>query len=698
MRRGTADTMAGPVFISHSSRDLKVARAICDAIELRGMRCWISARDVGPGDNFGDAIVDAIESAKVMVLVFSSNANNSEEIKKEIALASQHRVSVIPVRVEDITPSQAFRYELATRQWIDMFVDWDQALKRLTDKIALIQGVEERVGETPPRSPQSPPPPPAAPRRVGAMAGVAAAFVVVMAAGAFFWARPLASGGGSELPTPPAHVATNAPEPVAPKAVPPTQVVATAPPSSPHPAESDARPAVKANPTPPLPDAAPAPTPVVAAALAPAGQLTASSDSGARNASPDPSPVPAAVAPAAPVVAAVRIELAAAAPVKSNDANQQPAAALAPPAVPDAGSAPPVLAKPIVAASLSPAVQPAASPDPSPALGAAAVIASVAPAQADPPKPRINSTDSDQQPAAKPAPLASDAGPTPPASPAPVIVASLSPTVQPATSPDPGAHNAGVKSFKDCDTCPEMVVIPHGAALIGSPRQETARMPHESAPSEAIIPTSFAVGRYDVTFDEWDACVAAGGCNSWRPGDFTWGRGRQPVIFVSWTDAEAYVAWLRQKTGRPYRLLSETEWEYAARGCTTTACPNQPFWFGAITPEIANYDARYAYLGSPKGVARRRALPVDEGPPNPFGLYNMLGNVRQWVEDCWSANPGPPPPAGAPRLDGDCADRVTRGGSFDDKPQELRAAARSWQTIDTQSQKIGFRVARALDP
>ena len=208
---------------------------------------------------------------------------------------------------------------------------------------------------------------------------------------------------------------------------------------------------------------------------------------------------------------------------------------------------------------------------------------------------------------------------------------------------------------------PEMVVAPRGAALIGSPPQETARLPQEPAPSEAVISAPFAVGRFDVTFDEWDACVAEGGCNAWRPGDFNWGRGRQPVIFVSWKDAKAYVYWLAKKTGKPYRLLSETEWEYAARGCTTTACPNQPFWFGTIKPELANYDARYAYEGSPKGLARRRATPVDEGAPNPFGLYNMLGNVRQWVEDCWTANPGPPPPNGAARLDGDCADRVTRG-------------------------------------
>jgi formylglycine-generating enzyme required for sulfatase activity len=280
----------------------------------------------------------------------------------------------------------------------------------------------------------------------------------------------------------------------------------------------------------------------------------------------------------------------------------------------------------------------------------------------------------------------------------PVVVAALSPTVPPSAASGANAPGADAKSFKDCDTCPEMVVVPRGAALIGSPAHEAARMSQEPTPSEAVIPAPFAVGRYDVTFNEWDACVAEGGCSAWRPGDFNWGRGNQPVIFVSWKDAEAYVDWLAKKTGKPYRLLSETEWEYAARGCVTTACPNQPFWFGAIKPEIANYDSRYAYEGSPKGLARRRAVPVDQGAPNPFGLYNMLGNVRQWVEDCWSAAPGPPPPGGAARLDGDCSDRVTRGGSYDDKPQDLRAAARSWETIDARSQKIGFRIARAMDP
>ena len=93
----------------------------------------------------------------------------------------------------------------------------------------------------------------------------------------------------------------------------------------------------------------------------------------------------------------------------------------------------------------------------------------------------------------------------------------------------------------------------------------------------------------------------------------------------------------KKKTGQPYRLLSEAEWEYAARGCTTTSCPNTPFWFGLIRPEVANYNSRYAYEGSPKADRQLQTMPVDQASPNRFGLFNMLGNVQQWVEDCWKS-------------------------------------------------------------
>jgi formylglycine-generating enzyme required for sulfatase activity len=725
--------MGGPVFISHSSRDVKIARGICEAIETRGVACWISGRDVGPGENYGDAIVDAIERARAMVLVFSSNANNSEEIKKELALASQHRVTVIPVRVEDITPSQAFRYELATRQWIDMFVDWDQALKRLTDKIVAIQGIGDL--EAPPPRPESARQPalPAPPRRLGPLLGAAAAIVAVITAGVLYWPRAGTGGDPPRWPPLASQAGANPPTPIA------SAPAATAAPAAA--ALASVAPAVA------LPAAAvSAPTPAAPGPAAPTIAAASGSVSVASVSATAPSSASASSTPQAPVVHLVSTEPAepSADPSGSRNAVADPArsAPVAPPPAPIAEPTPALTApKPVVSASIGPEASAAAGNARATPLAAAAPVADLplSPAAA-PSAPIVRNF------AAEPARSAIDPGsPTPTVNAAPVVpaspaaptvpigtialapvVAAGAPSVEPATAvanvppapavanppakavvvsalaaavePAKPARDVGVKSFKDCDDCPEMVAAPSGAALIGSPAQETARMPHEPAPSEAIIPAPFAVGRYDVTFDEWDACVAAGGCNNWRPGDFGWGRGRQPVIFVSWNDAHAYVAWLSQKTGKPYRLLSETEWEYAARGCTTTACPNQPFWFGVIKPEIANYDARYAYQGSPKGLARRRAVAADEGPPNPFGLSNMLGNVRQWVEDCWSANPGPPPPGGAPRLDGDCSQRVTRGGSYDDKPQELRAAARSWQTAETRSQKVGFRVARALDP
>jgi TIR domain len=124
------------IFITYSSKDQKVARTICTALENRGLACWISFRNVKPGENYQEQIVKAIRTAKIMVLVFTANANNSNEIKKELALASQHNLIVIPVRIEDVTPSEAFAYEFATRQWIDLFGDWEDSITRLVEMIA----------------------------------------------------------------------------------------------------------------------------------------------------------------------------------------------------------------------------------------------------------------------------------------------------------------------------------------------------------------------------------------------------------------------------------------------------------------------------------------------------------------------------------------------------------------------------------
>jgi hypothetical protein len=132
--------MGALVFISHSSQDREVAVRLCEALEQRGLGCWLASRDVDPGENFQEAIVKAICTVRAMVLVFTGSANNSDEIKKEIALASHYHLAVIPVRVEDVLPTGAFLYELSTRQWIDAFEDWDRAMSRLTDQIGGMPG------------------------------------------------------------------------------------------------------------------------------------------------------------------------------------------------------------------------------------------------------------------------------------------------------------------------------------------------------------------------------------------------------------------------------------------------------------------------------------------------------------------------------------------------------------------------------
>jgi hypothetical protein len=133
--------MTAPIFVSYASKDKEAALSLCHALENRGSRCWISIRDIGPGENFQVAIPRAIHDAKVMVLVFSAESNNSNEVKKELALASQNRLIVIPVRVEDVTPAEAFAYELATHQWIDVFEDWENSIQRLSEQLLRITEV-----------------------------------------------------------------------------------------------------------------------------------------------------------------------------------------------------------------------------------------------------------------------------------------------------------------------------------------------------------------------------------------------------------------------------------------------------------------------------------------------------------------------------------------------------------------------------
>ncbi|MFL9828674.1 formylglycine-generating enzyme family protein, partial [Rhodoplanes sp. SY1] len=187
---------------------------------------------------------------------------------------------------------------------------------------------------------------------------------------------------------------------------------------------------------------------------------------------------------------------------------------------------------------------------------------------------------------------------------------------------------------------------------------------------------------------------ADGGCNGYRPKDQGWGRGRRPVIHVSWTDAQAYVDWLKKKTGKDYRLLSDSEREYVTRAGTTT-----PFWWGSsISTKQANYDGRFTYGNAPEWEWRTKTVPVDTFEPNPWGLYQVHGNVWEWVADCWHKNYDGAPSDGAARTTGDCRYRVLRGGSWFFEPRYLRAASRYSYVPAVQNDNTGFRVGRALTP
>ncbi|MEM6625117.1 MAG: SUMF1/EgtB/PvdO family nonheme iron enzyme [Pseudomonadota bacterium] len=244
---------------------------------------------------------------------------------------------------------------------------------------------------------------------------------------------------------------------------------------------------------------------------------------------------------------------------------------------------------------------------------------------------------------------------------------------------------------------PEMVVIPSGRFLMGSPASEAARDDDEGPVRTVRIDYQFAVGKYEVTWAEWEACVADGACDDAGPvgadGDEGWGRGSRPVINVDWNDAQAYVRWLSRKTGKTYRLLSEAEWEYAARGVTTTEAVSTRFSWGDEDPVCERGAPNGAVFSRCEGGGTR---PVGFSAPNAFGLYDMHGNVWEWVEDCWNDSYSGAPSNGSAWTRGGCSRRVLRGGSWGNDPQLLRSADRLRSTTANRLDYVGFRVARTL--
>jgi formylglycine-generating enzyme required for sulfatase activity len=242
-------------------------------------------------------------------------------------------------------------------------------------------------------------------------------------------------------------------------------------------------------------------------------------------------------------------------------------------------------------------------------------------------------------------------------------------------------------TFRECaKDCPEMVVLPAGMFVMGSPLDEKGRHESEGPQHEVTISKPFAVSKFEVTFDNWEACVSYGDCPV--VGDSGFGRGQQPVINLSWADAQHYVAWLVRMTGKAYRLLSEAEWEYAARAGTQTTYS----WGNELGEGNANCK------GCGSQWDDQQTAPVGSFAANAFGLHDLHGNVFEWVEDVWHDGYQGAPSDGSVWIEaGDVGRRRLRGGSWDYPPENLRSAARAWFHPDERDGSIGFRLARTLD-
>ena len=204
-------------------------------------------------------------------------------------------------------------------------------------------------------------------------------------------------------------------------------------------------------------------------------------------------------------------------------------------------------------------------------------------------------------------------------------------------------------------------------------------------PVHRVTVPAFKLGKYEVTFAQWDACVADGGCGGYRPYDIKYGRGNRPVINVSWDDAQLFIDWLNARTGGHYRLPTEAEWEYAARAGTTTRYS----WGDDIGRNRANCHGNFC------GDSYRNTAPVGSFPANAWGLHDMNGNVWEWVQDCWNGSYAGAPSDGSAWTSGDCSLRVLRGGSWRYSPRDLRSAYRFRQ--GSRSDRVrdrGFRLAQ----
>ena len=252
-------------------------------------------------------------------------------------------------------------------------------------------------------------------------------------------------------------------------------------------------------------------------------------------------------------------------------------------------------------------------------------------------------------------------------------------TVQPL----PASLTPGTK-FRECADCPEMVVVPSGDFIMGASEGDKASRKNERPLRRVKIAEPFAMGRFEITFAQWDACVAAGGC-SYTPQDRGWGRGNLPVIYTNPSDIDQYLAWITKLTKHNYRLPSEAEWEYAARAGSNTTYP----WGN----DIGKNNANCLGCGDQEGD---RTTPVGYFKANNFGLFDMHGNVWEWTADCWNGSFGGAPTDGSAWTIGDCDRRVLKGGAWGKKANDSRSSRRRNDKIDLRSGKRGFRIVMTL--
>lgn len=276
-------------------------------------------------------------------------------------------------------------------------------------------------------------------------------------------------------------------------------------------------------------------------------------------------------------------------------------------------------------------------------------------------------------------------------------------------------------SFRDCTDCPDMVSLAAGEFMMGSPESERGRQDDEGAPRRVTIPKGFAIGKFEVTVDQFSTFIADTGITAgnhckglvaidrspptWGPPEASFREpgfdvvGSQPVVCVSWHEAQAYVAWLRRRTGKPYRLPTEAEWEYAARAGTRTS-----YSFGEDDTALCAY-ARFADLSSKFGwhdacrsdTVAYGPTPVGSLKPNPWGLFDMHGNAWEWVEDCWTPIASDIPVDGSAFTHpGNCEMGVARGGSFAAGSRRVRSAIRQPTPTAAHNYNYGFRVALSL--